>query len=188
MHCDSLACLTVLRATTRFHLSTQTNPYPVFRSMCVVIRCDSQVNRMWGRVNFSKRKERVDRSDRVFNINCLFKQYVDEWAVPVSTLPSALTALRTLLASHGFKAHFPIEVRFVAGDDIPLSPANGRPTAFVGIIAYKPYGYEVEHKEYFQVGSCGVRVCGCGFCSCCSRAWWVGSADGRCSLQRKFES
>ena len=31
---------------------------------------------------FSRRRVTVDRSDRVFNFNCLFRQYVMEWAVP----------------------------------------------------------------------------------------------------------
>jgi L-gulonolactone oxidase len=163
------------------------------------------VNRVWRRVLFSKPKERVDRSDKVFNINCLFKQWVcgkgkggsrsgeafqsrhrlgacvprttlpflaptssppsphlhlspfpfpsrrhvDEWAIPSAVLPQALLALRDAIASNNYKAHFPIEVRFVAGDDIPLSPAYGRPTAYIGVIAYKPYGVESEYKNFF---------------------------------------
>jgi hypothetical protein len=107
------------------------------------------INKLWRRALFESKSEKIDRSDQVFNINCLFKQHVDEWAIPVSVLPQALEELRSSMESKGFKAHFPIEVRFVAGDDIYLSPAYGRATAYVGIIAYKPYGYESNYKEYF---------------------------------------
>lgn len=107
------------------------------------------VNSLWFRMLFNVRKERQDRSDRVFNINCLFQQHVDEWAIPVDQVPAALSALKDMLAATGHKAHYPIEVRFTAGDDIWLSPAYKRPTAFIGIIMYKPFGAEVEYQQYF---------------------------------------
>jgi FAD/FMN-containing dehydrogenase len=31
-----------------------------------------------------------------------------------------------------YRVNFPLEVRFVAADDIPLSPANGRDSCFIG--------------------------------------------------------
>ena len=44
-----------------------------------------------------------------------------------------------------------MEVRFSAGDDITLSPARGRVTAWVGIIAYRPYGVsDSRHEPYFE--------------------------------------
>jgi L-gulonolactone oxidase len=108
------------------------------------------INRLWFAMVFEGRSERVDRSDRVFNFNCLFQQHVDEWAVPVEHLSDALLALQSMIASRGYRVHFPIEVRVVAGDDAWLSPAYKRATAFIGIIMYKPYGFEVDYKDYFQ--------------------------------------
>lgn len=108
------------------------------------------INKLWYKVIYTPVKSKTDRSDRVFNFNCLFKQHVDEWAIPVELLPQALAALKSLLDTGGYKVHFPVEVRFVAGDDIWLSPAYGRPTAFIGIIMYKPFGWEVDYKEYFR--------------------------------------
>jgi len=120
------------------------------------------INKVWGSTRFEGSRERVDRSDRVFNINCLFKQHVDEWAIPVDALPCALRSLQELIEGGKIRAHFPVEVRFTAGDDIWLSPSYGRPTAWVGIIAYKPYGCESPYKAYFRafedmMGSLGGR-------------------------------
>jgi len=53
--------------------------------------------------------------------------------------PAAMRALREYVNSTGFPAHFPVEVRFAAGDAIWMSPAYGRPTCFIGIIMYR-YG------------------------------------------------
>jgi len=47
-------------------------------------------------------------------------------------------------------AHFPIEVRFVKGDDILLSPAYGQDVCFIGIIMYRPHGREIPREKYWQ--------------------------------------
>lgn len=54
------------------------------------------ISALWYRVQFSGVHTRVDRSDKQFNFNCLFKQHVDEWAIPVGALPAAMRALRRL--------------------------------------------------------------------------------------------
>lgn len=153
------------------------------------------INRLWRRLLFAAPatapRVRVDRSDRVFTFNCLFRQHVNEWSVPAEALPAAMVRLQALLARLGHRAHFPVEVRFVAGDGIWLSPcyaaasaaasataasagnsprcgsalalapapapaaASASPSsppplfAWIGIIAYKPYGSEPEFASYF---------------------------------------
>lgn len=109
------------------------------------------IGKAWSQALFGNRKESIARSDLQFNIDCLFKQHVDEWSIPVSALRSALTELRTLI-SNKHRAHFPVEVRFVACDDSWLSPSSGPPgevRAYVGIIAYRPYGWDSPYKKYF---------------------------------------
>jgi len=108
------------------------------------------INKIWRYLLFNHPRESVDRSDKAFNFDCLFKQHVDEWAIPIENLEAALDTLRTTIIQKHFYAHYSIVVRFVAGDDIPLSPAYGRATAYIGIIAYKPYGIETNYKPYFQ--------------------------------------
>lgn len=77
-------------------------------------------------------------------------RHVDEWAIPVEGLPGALQDVKDMLAAGGWRAHYPIEIRFTAGDDIWLSPSYGRPTAWIGIIAYKPYGWDSPYKHFFR--------------------------------------
>jgi len=40
--------------------------------------------------------------------------------------------LRNLIEQNGFKVHFPVEIRFVKGDDIWLSPAYGGDKCYIG--------------------------------------------------------
>lgn len=109
------------------------------------------IGQTWSKALFGYRKESKARSDLQFNIDCLFKQYVDEWSIPLSSLRSALKELRTLVSTK-HQAHFPVEVRFVACDESWLSPSSGplgEVRAYVGIIAYRPYGWDSPYKIYF---------------------------------------
>jgi L-gulonolactone oxidase len=110
------------------------------------------INRLWRSVLFSRPVISSTRSFDSFNFDCLFKQHVSEFAIPLCALPKALADLQVLLAAGGpHHAHFPVEVRTSAGDDIPLSPAFGRATAWIGIIAYKPFGFYTNgHVQYFR--------------------------------------
>ena len=37
-----------------------------------------------------------------------------------------------MILAADYKVNFPMEVRFVAADDIPMSPANGRNSCYIG--------------------------------------------------------
>ena len=43
------------------------------------------------------KKERVDISHKVFNIDCLFKQHVTEWAIPQQHTATVLTQMKEWL-------------------------------------------------------------------------------------------
>ena len=77
-------------------------------------------------------------------------RHVDEWAIPVENVEPAMVALKHMVASKGMHVHYPVEVRFVKGDDIWCSPAYGRDTAYIGIIMFKPYGFNVPYRAYFD--------------------------------------
>lgn len=68
-----------------------------------------------------------------------------EYAVPVEQVTEVLTDLRELLHSRRLPVHFPIEVRFVAADDLWLSPTYGRDCAYVAVHTYR----EMPFREYF---------------------------------------
>jgi L-gulonolactone oxidase len=64
-----------------------------------------------------------------------------EWSVPADDGAAVVRAIRSWIEDSGEDVCFPVEFRYVAGDDIPLSPAYGRDSAFVAVHKYhrKPY-------------------------------------------------
>lgn len=59
-----------------------------------------------------------------------------EWAVPHEALPAVLAELDSWLERSGERVSFPMEVRFAAPDDVWLSTAYGRRTAYVAVHQY----------------------------------------------------
>lgn len=108
------------------------------------------LNRLSRQVLFRNVHYSEDITYKLFNFDCLFKQYVTEWSIPIEHTVEALRKLRSLIASHNFQVHWPVEIRFVQGDDIYLSPAYGGDKCFIGIIMYRPFGKDVPYKDYFS--------------------------------------
>lgn len=79
----------------------------------------------------------ISPSVQAFNFDCLFKQYVSEWSISIEHTVNAMNDLKSLIEKEGFKVNFPIEVRFVKGDDILLSPCYNMDSCFIGVIMYK---------------------------------------------------
>jgi L-gulonolactone oxidase len=88
----------------------------------------------------------VDRSDRVFTSPRLVRFVEMEYAIPREAAAEAVRGVRRFVEESGQLVSFPVEVRFVAADDIPLSPAYGRESAFVAVHVYRGMPYE----EYFR--------------------------------------
>ncbi|KAN0066325.1 D-arabinono-1,4-lactone oxidase [Thecaphora frezii] len=96
----------------------------------------------------------VGRSDRIFNMDCLFPQYTDEWAIPLSRAAAAIRAMRDWFDeeeanSQGERLHFPVEIRFTDGDGVWLSHAQGRKTCYIGLVQYRPYNRPVRYRRLF---------------------------------------
>lgn len=68
-----------------------------------------------------------------------------EYAVPRAALPEVMAQLRTLPERHGLRVSFPVEVRFAPADDIALSTASGRDSAYVAVHSYVGTPFE----QYF---------------------------------------
>ncbi|KJE95267.1 L-gulono-gamma-lactone oxidase [Capsaspora owczarzaki ATCC 30864] len=118
-----------------------------FRPAWLVPLC----NRLFVRLLLSNATSRVDDSYRIFNFDVLFQQYVSEWAIDWVDAPAALRRIRSAIHDNpDIHAHFPIEVRFVRRDAIPLSPCYGRDSCFIGIIMYRPYGKPVQTEPYWS--------------------------------------
>jgi L-gulono-1,4-lactone dehydrogenase len=89
--------------------------------------------------------EYVDRSHRVFTSPRRVRFLEMEYAVPRAAIHDALDGLRAAAARHAQAVTFPVEVRFAAADDIPLSTASGRDSAYIAVHVYRGQ----PHEAYF---------------------------------------
>jgi L-gulonolactone oxidase len=83
------------------------------------------------RTHFRARR-RVDRSDRVLALPMPPVHRETEYAIPRARAAEALARLRALVEERRLTVNFIVEVRFVAADEIMLSPAAGRESCYLG--------------------------------------------------------
>ena len=88
------------------------------------------------------RQERIDASHRIFASKRLVRFCEMEYSIPYDALSEALGRVRKMVDDRGFRVSFPVEVRSVKGDDIPLSTAYGRNSAYVAVHMYRGMDYE----------------------------------------------
>jgi FAD/FMN-containing dehydrogenase len=68
-----------------------------------------------------------------------------EYAIPREAIHEALDGLRAAVRRHAQAVTFPVEVRFTGPDDIPLSTASGRDSAYIAVHVYRGQ----PHDSYF---------------------------------------
>jgi D-arabinono-1,4-lactone oxidase len=106
----------------------------------------------------------VGKSHDVLQMDCLFSQYVDEWAVPLSSGVEAISRLDRWITNNDTSntgipvdtdkvfVHAPIEIRVSSGkgDHAFLSPAReSTPVIWIGVIMYRPYFTPTAYRRYF---------------------------------------
>jgi FAD-linked oxidoreductase len=131
-----------------------------FGSFCRIGRAMPRLVQPLGRIASSSLSSRdySDVSHRVFVTHRAVKFVESEFAVPRESLHDVLAELRALVPTLENPVMFPVEVRVAAADDIWLSTANGRDSAYVAIHQYVGMPY----REYFAgfasiVGQVGGR-------------------------------
>lgn len=93
---------------------------------------------------------RVDRADRIFSSPRLVRFVEMELAYPRKAIHEVVPEVLAIAERH--PVNFPIEVRFVAGDDALLSPAGGRATAYVAVHTYRGMPWEAFFRDVHEVG------------------------------------
>ncbi len=68
-----------------------------------------------------------------------------EYGVPVDELPECFREIQEIVERHD--TLYPVEVRFVEADSLPLSPAYGRDSAFIAVHRYHERSYEDVFRE-----------------------------------------
>ncbi len=95
------------------------------------------------------RAERVDLSYNVFCTTRLVRFVEMEYAIPRAEMANGLRAIRALIEREGLFVDFPIEIRAIGPDDIPLSMGVGRETCYLAVhlsagTPYERYFHGVE--------------------------------------------
>jgi FAD-linked oxidoreductase len=114
-----------------------------FGAVCRVGRArPSLIPRLATALPSSGSREYVDQSYKIFASPRIVRFYEMEHALPVEALVPALKDIRAMVDRKGYLLNFPVEVRFTKGDDVPLSTAYGRDSAYIAVHVYK--GMECE--------------------------------------------
>ncbi|KAG0366606.1 L-gulono-gamma-lactone oxidase precursor [Gamsiella multidivaricata] len=80
----------------------------------------------------SKPLERVDKSVKIFNFDCLFAQYVNEWAIPWSRTAEAIRALDKFIETGS------VQVETGVGVAAPIDEANNKTNGQSKVVKKEP--------------------------------------------------
>lgn len=89
----------------------------------------------------------VDQSFKIFASPRLVRFYEMEHSIPSAALPEAMRAIRSMVERKGYLLNFPVEVRFTAADDVPLSTSYGRESAYIAVHVFKGMEYQPFFKD-----------------------------------------
>lgn len=88
----------------------------------------------------------VASSHRAFSSVRLVRFNEMEYELPAAAGPEALRELAAFVESKRIQVHFPVEFRYVRGDDIWLSPFYGRDSVAISVHQY----VGMDHEPYFR--------------------------------------
>lgn len=88
---------------------------------------------------------KVAWSHRVFATARLVRFQEMEYNIPAEHFEAVMREIEETIRKDDHRVHFPIECRWVKGDDIWLSPAYGRDSAYIAVHMYRGMPY----KKYF---------------------------------------
>jgi L-gulono-1,4-lactone dehydrogenase len=88
----------------------------------------------------------TDAAYRVFTSPRRVRFKEQEYAIPRESLPEVLAELRALFARRDWRISFPVEVRVAPADDVWLSTAYHRDSAYIAIHVF----HASPHQEYFR--------------------------------------
>lgn len=91
-------------------------------------------------------REYVDQSFRIFASPRLVRFYEMENAIPRDAVAPAMRDIQAMIEKKKYLINFPVEVRFTAGDDVALSTAYQRESAYIAVHMYRGMAYE----DYFR--------------------------------------
>jgi FAD-linked oxidoreductase len=113
-------------------------------------RCRKKPERCPAMAQFMARKlsdtQEIDVGHRVLSTKRNVRFNEMEYAVPMEDGPKAIQDIKSWIEREGIAVHFPIEYRYVKGDDIPLSPCYGRDSVCISVHMFQG----MPHERYFE--------------------------------------
>ena len=88
----------------------------------------------------------VNYSHRLYVAPRVVRVQAMEYAIPAEHVQTVLSEIQACIKQHRFQVHVPLGCRFVHADDIWLSPAYQRESAYIAVHMYRGMAYE----SYFQ--------------------------------------
>ncbi len=89
---------------------------------------------------------KINHSHKIFATVRNVKFNEMEYNIPIEAYKDCAIEIKAKIEKEKYQVHFPIEHRFVQGDDIWLSPAYKRDSAYIAVHMYKGMPY----KKYFE--------------------------------------
>jgi FAD/FMN-containing dehydrogenase len=89
---------------------------------------------------------RVRRSFEVFSTTRIVRFHEMEYNVPIEAYEDVNREVVNWINKHNYDVFFPLEHRFVKGDDLMLSPANQRDSAYIAAHVY----HKKDYRKYFR--------------------------------------
>ena len=125
-----------------------------FGAVCALGRLKpSLIPRLATALPSSGQTEIVDESFRIFASERIVKFVEMEYAIPRQYCGEALQRIRSMIDAKGHLISFPVEVRFTAKDNIALSTASGRDSAYIAVHMYKGMTYEPYFRDVANIMS-----------------------------------
>ena len=93
----------------------------------------------------------VNDSFRIYASKRIVKFLEMEYSIPRQHCAEALTRIRSMIDERGHLVSFPVEVRFTAADDVTLSTAHGRESAYIAVHMYKGTPWPVAERYFRDV-------------------------------------
>lgn len=89
----------------------------------------------------------INDSYKIFASPRLVRFYEMEHSLPAECVADALRDIRSMVEQKKYMLNFPVEVRFTASDDVPLSTSYGRHSAYIAVHVYKGMEFEPFFRD-----------------------------------------
>src|SRR5579863_4153465 len=123
----------------------------VYGSLCALSRVIPGLARSVCKIsgNSIANVDEINYSHRLFSTPRMVRFQEMEYNIPAEHTRAVISEIQQCIEQHQFAVNFPLECRFVHSDDIWLSPAYQRASAYIAVHMYKgmPYQSYFSHIE-----------------------------------------